>query len=488
MARGVHTRSVLRVGGPDAVASAWEVPDDVRLFVRSVHTAEAALDVVEDVDCIVSDYDLPEIDGLGLLERVREAYPSLPFVLYGGDAAVAEAATAADVTAYVRAKPGRDDEATLRQRVQTVLGDGRPDVPGWTTPEQLLDSIFECVPVHLFVKDREGRHVKVSSAFVDDPGTFVGKTDAELDDVSDAHASQALADDRHVVATGEPILDKEEYLSSLDQWNLTSKVPWRDESGDVVGVIGVARDISARKRHREALERQNERLDDFASIVSHDLRNPLNVASGYLDLAREGEETAFDRIDSALGRMNDLIDDVLTLAREGHAVVDREAFSVQSAAEAAWETVGGEAEALTVTECVVRGDESRVQRLFENLFRNSVEHGATSSRAEPDDAFEHAGPDVTVVVGPLDASDGFFVEDDGPGIPESERETVFEAGVSGSADGTGFGLTIVRQIAEAHGWTVRAVEGDRGGARFEFRTGPSAEGQEPSANDASGAN
>jgi PAS domain S-box-containing protein len=472
MVRGAHTRSVLRVGGPDEVAAAWEGSDDACPPVRVASTAAAALDEVSGVDCIVSDYDLPGRDGLWLLERVREEYPSLPFVLYGGDAAVAEAATAADVTAYVRAKPDRDDEATLRERVQAVLGDGQPDVPAWTTTEQLLDSIFECVPVHLFVKDREGRHVKVSSAFVDDPETFVGKTDAELDIVSDAHASRALADDRHVVETGEPILDKEEYLSSLDQWHLTSKVPWRDESGDVVGVIGVSRDISARKRHREALERQNERLDDFASIVSHDLRNPLNVASGYLDLAREGEETAFDRVDSALGRMNDLIDDVLTLAREGHAVVDREAFAVDATARAAWETVDGDDDALTVSTCVTHGDESRVQRLFENLFRNCV---------------EHAGPDVAVVVGPLDAFDGFFVEDDGPGIPESKRETVFEAGVSGSADGTGFGLTIVRQIAEAHGWTVRVVEGYLGGARFEFRTGPSADRGGPGADDASGA-
>jgi signal transduction histidine kinase len=81
---------------------------------------------------------------------------------------------------------------------------------------------------------------------------------------------------------------------------------------------------------------------------------------------------------------------------------------------------------------------------------------------------EHGGSDVTVRVGTLDDRPGFYVEDDGPGIPEEVREEVFDRGVTTDDDGTGFGLAIVREIAEAHGWTVRATESDAGGARFEF--------------------
>jgi signal transduction histidine kinase len=112
--------------------------------------------------------------------------------------------------------------------------------------------------------------------------------------------------------------------------------------------------------------------------------------------------------------------------------------------------------------------------LLENLFRNAVEHGH---------------PDVTVRVGELDgiAGDGgfqrvepagrttaetthhgFFVEDDGPGIPPEEREAVIESGYSSGEGGTGLGLTIVRQIAEAHGWRVSLDEATGGGTRFEF--------------------
>jgi signal transduction histidine kinase len=73
---------------------------------------------------------------------------------------------------------------------------------------------------------------------------------------------------------------------------------------------------------------------------------------------------------------------------------------------------------------------------------------------------------VTVEIGPLE--DGFYIADDGRGIPESEREAVFEYGYSTADDGTGFGLSIVREIAESHGWTVSVTGSEAGGARFEI--------------------
>ena len=79
---------------------------------------------------------------------------------------------------------------------------------------------------------------------------------------------------------------------------------------------------------------------------------------------------------------------------------------------------------------------------------------------------EHGGEDVTVRIGELDG--GFSVEDDGPGIPPEDREQIFDAGYSTTRDGTGFGLSIVQEIIEAHGWTVAVTEGADGGARFEI--------------------
>ena len=110
-------------------------------------------------------------------------------------------------------------------------------------------------------------------------------------------------------------------------------------------------------------------------------------------------------------------------------------------------------------------DRGRLQEVFENLFRNSVEHGSTDEQAESDDD----GSAVTVRVGPLGGDEsGFFVEDDGPGIPPDERDSVFERGYTSAGTGTGLGLPLVEQIVGAHGWSVRAVESASGGARFEI--------------------
>ena len=206
-----------------------------------------------------------------------------------------------------------------------------------------------------------------------------------------------------------------------------------------------------REREQE-LTRQNERLKRFAGVVSHDLRNPLNVAQGRVELAREETEiTHLEDAAEALDRSQTLIDDLLTLAREGETTGEREPVALPDLLKASWATVEtGEATLRVGTDRTVSADESRLRQLFENLIRNAVEHG---------------GETVTVTVGELE--DGFYVEDDGPGVPETERERAFEPGHSTSENGTGFGLAIVRETTKAHGWAVRVTEGSAGGARFE---------------------
>ncbi len=120
-----------------------------------------------------------------------------------------------------------------------------------------------------------------------------------------------------------------------------------------------------------------------------------------------------------------------------------------------------------------------------NLLRNSVEHGSTRAQAPSDRTAEHDEENLTVRVGTVEDTDrhGFYVADDGPGIPSEDREQVFEGGYSTGENGTGFGLKIVQRIAEVHGWTVTATESEAGGARFEV-TGsnlPEQAGQSPSA-------
>jgi signal transduction histidine kinase len=228
------------------------------------------------------------------------------------------------------------------------------------------------------------------------------------------------------------------------------------------------------ERREQELARQNRRLEEFADVIGHDLRNPLSVARGRLELGLEsGDREEFERVDDALDRIEALVDGLLSLAKEGRAVGETTTVDVAAVAERAWRSVETEGATLRTTPAPgVAADADRLRQLLENLFRNTVEHGSASSRPGADDAVEHAATDpagLTVSVGPLDDGPGFYVADDGVGIPDGLGESALEHGVSG-ADGTGLGLAIVRTIAEAHGWAVATETGADGGARFEFRT------------------
>jgi PAS domain S-box-containing protein len=232
----------------------------------------------------------------------------------------------------------------------------------------------------------------------------------------------------------------------------------------------VALDLVEQAHERQ---RQNDRLEEFASIVSHDLRNPLNVLSVTLDLIEQEEDPAYvERCRRSVARMERLIEDLLALARDGTVVAETEPLALDEVAADSWDAVPtGEAELRIVTDAVVHADPDRLRQFLENLFRNSVEHGSTDGDGPSTGEQGASGGGVTVTVEALE--DGFAVEDDGPGIPLEERERVFESGYSTADRGTGLGLAIVDRIADAHGWEVTLTggpgedSGSSGGTRFE---------------------
>ncbi|MFW5963449.1 MAG: sensor histidine kinase [Natronomonas sp.] len=251
--------------------------------------------------------------------------------------------------------------------------------------------------------------------------------------------------------------------------------------------------------HACELRAENERLERLVRTFGHDLRGQLMLASGHLELAREEADASdhLDAIDRAHDRIEALVEDVSALVANGSVVGEREPVVLERLVEDCWASVET-AGAMVVVDAdrAVRADASRLSQVFENLFRNSVEHGSTGSRTGSDDAVEHGTTshdsytrrdsvehgstgsrtgfdsartaDLTVTVGLLPEGMGFFVEDDGPGIPKERRESVFEAGVSTGEGGTGLGLAIVRDVVDAHGWDVEVTEGSDGGARFEI--------------------
>ena len=239
-----------------------------------------------------------------------------------------------------------------------------------------------------------------------------------------------------------------------------------DLEADVIRLTRrIATAITSRRAIRDA-ERREERLERFVEVVSHDLRNPLNVAQGRIDLAREScasadLETAADAIDRSL----DLIADLLALAREGEAVSTTEAIDLSALAETCWSSVQTPTATLRVgVDQPIVGNPGRMKQLLENLFSNAIRHG---------------GDDVVISVGPIepfytdtrskgDGGAGFYVADDGVGIPPDARERVFDTGYTTASDGTGFGLNIAEEIATAHGWEIAVTASRSGGARFEI--------------------
>jgi len=357
-----------------------------------------------------------------------------------------------------------------------------------------LEALLENTTAHIYIKDLEGRYTLVNDQFADRLGRsrdeVIGRTDREIQD--DDIAAEVRANDQAALERGEPIETEESAVWDGDRRIYYSvKAPIYDANGEPKAVCGVSSDITELKAHERELERKTERLDEFASVVSHDLRNPLTVAQGHLELLDDADEEVVAELDTSLCRMEEIIEDLLKLARGGRRISDTESVALATVAERAWTTVEtGNAELVVDCDRRIEADRSRLQQLFENLFRNAVEHGATSSgshaRRDPvernsggaqraEKSVErgstspredgHGSPAVTVRVERTES--GFAVADDGPGLPDGVGSELFSAEDSMAGTDIGFGLAIVERIAAAHGWAV-SVDDDHDGARFEF--------------------
>jgi PAS domain S-box-containing protein len=538
-------------------------------------SAEAALERLDEntdaINCIVSDYQMPGMDGIELLKTVREECPDLPFILFTGKGSeeVAGRAISNGVTDYLQKESGTDQYTVLANRITNTVEKASAE----RNVEQLL-SATETAREGISLLDDDGRFVYVNSSYADaygyDREDLLGKhwealyPDDQIEHVYEEllpnipekgalreQTTMVTADGSEIVTdhalsytpdglmicnidvlSGE--IDQHGLLSdvlnalddllfffdedgTLEFWNerveevtgqssselpeLTpidfvheddrdavrdyvsrtreagqarvevrlqredgETVPYEfiskrvlNNQGDVIGRIGLGRDITEHKQYERQIDRHNERLEHFAEILSHDLRNPLSVAEGHLTLLNEtGDEKHYETAKTALDRMTNLITDILELAQSGELIApgDYEAIELETVAESSWLMIQQEGATLEVTSTeTVEADASRLQQILENLLRNSI---------------EHADEDVSIRTGMLSGKDGIFVADDGPGIPESERESVFEPGHSTKEGGTGYGLATVKQLIEAHGWQIEITESESGGARFEI--------------------
>jgi len=425
-------------------------PDD-----PSVPWAEAAVDNGATATAVAPLIDADDDELLGVMGVYTDAPTGFDDLERRAIRDVADAAAHALGTMALRGEAKQQERVLRRyERLVETVGDG------------------------MYALDADGHFMTVNNGLVEMTGYsregLLGEhvslvIDGRVDDESGDRSGVAPGEDpiEHLVSD-RPIEPEtmEVRLQCKDGERIPceAKVGGLWESDQYRGSVGVLRDITERKRRERELRRQNERLDGFASIVSHDLRNPLGVARGYVDVLAETEDLErLDHVDASLDRMAAIIQDVLELARRGGTAAETDPVSLGDVVEDAWANVETKAATLVVEEsATIAADRSRFLRFLENLFRNAIEHG---------------GEEVHVRVGLIDdptangAGDdalGFYVADDGEGIPPSIRDRLFESEFSTSETGLGIGLWVVREVASAHDWTTNATKSESGGARFEF--------------------
>lgn len=392
-----------------------------------------------------------------LVATLADERPGLPVVVTpqaADDGRLADATLAG--ARHIPRSTGQDALAEAVVRAVERYGEQWIDEQARTALESMLRE-FE---VPIYAKDRDGRHVMAPDVTgAPAPQDYAGKTDKEV--WGDDDYEETFTDDQSVVEDGVQIQDQIECdgIEPALYWGRTTKVPWRDADGSIQGLVGISEDITGLKQTERALRNENERLKQFVDFLSHDLRNPLQVAIGHLELAKDGgDEQSLVAVENALNRMEEMLDDISETAQANDNInadlEDVTPLSIEEVVTDVWSPLETESATVELSfpgRATIEAPEHAVRPVFENLLKNAVAHG---------------GDDVTVTVGPL--SDGFYVADDGPGIPEDERDKVTEEGYTTATDGTGTGLSIVSEVAGEQGWDFEITESESGGAQFEF--------------------
>jgi PAS domain S-box-containing protein len=436
-----------------------------RLSITTELTAADALEELaeRDVDCIVSDYHLADSDGVAFLEAVRAESPELPFIIFTrtGNEETASAAISAGVTDYVVEGVVESQYELLASSILDAVDRRRAEQTAARTERLLHELTEQTNDVQWMFAADWSETLFINSAYEE----IFGQPTERLSEDPTAFVETVHPDDRDEltramerVADGESVDVTYRVRPAPDEtrWVESHGEPVR-EDGEVTRIAGFSRDITERRQAKEELRERNEELDMFTSVVSHDLRSPLNLATGFLSLLDETSDAdEIPPIRRSLDRMDRLIGDLLTLSRRGEVTDDMRRVELARVAEDYWQEAAADDATLRVVDAVsLDCDPTRLGQALDNLYRNAI---------------EHTDGEVTVTVGRIEGRSGFYVEDDGPGIPEGEQAALLggwqERAVQ--SEQLSLGIAIVERIVDAHGWTVDIADSTGGGARFEI--------------------
>ena len=349
----------------------------------------------------------------------------------------------------------------------------------------ILRLLMDTTPDRIYFKDLQSRFVRNNAAharsFGATPEQCIGKTD--FDFFSREHAERAFADEQEIIRSGQPVIGKVERLTMRDGkqgWASSTKLPWRDAGGRIIGTFGLSRDITARKEaeeklaeERNLLARSNAELEQFAYVASHDLQEPLRAVASCVQLL---QKRYGDQLDARAGefithavdgtkRMQALITDLLAFSRLG---THPHPFAPADCATVLEDALANLAVAIQESGAVVQhdplptvlADASQLAQVFQNLIGNAIKF-----RAE-------RRPEIRVGARREAGEWRFAVSDNGIGIEPQYFERIFRVfqrlHTRVHSPGTGIGLAICKKIVERHGGRIWIESQPGQGSTFYF--------------------